>query len=46
MSLHGRDGDPVLIGSNTRLGRAVKTAEKVRAVIFKSIRTWAWREPR
>ena len=29
MSLHGRDGDPVLIGSNTRLGRAVKTAEKV-----------------
>ena len=29
LSLHSRDGDPVLIGSNTRLGRAVKTAEKL-----------------
>jgi hypothetical protein len=36
------DEDPVLIGINTRLGEAVKTAEKVWACEIQIIRTWAW----
>jgi hypothetical protein len=34
--------DPVLIGINTRLGKAVKTTEKVWACEIQIIRTWAW----